>query len=590
MPAEVARQRTAATATAGFIAGDAHRPLFAWHHAPPADARRGAGVVLCPPLGYEYMSVYRTWRMLAGSLAERGFDVLRPDYDGTGNSAGDYTDPDRVDAWLCGISHAVSAVQERSGSDAVALIGCRAGALLALHAASRHPVDRLALWSPFASGAALVRELKAFAALSRQDYADADDSGDDLNVAGHAITRATLSALSALTLDGLGARPAEDVLVVERDDRTADPALAATLEGLGCRVTGVRPSGTEAMLVPPQRAAVAHAVIDAIAGWLADWPTAKPTRRRVAQVRGFEPKLPLPCGGVERVVRFGDCDRLFGVLGVPAQSPPGAPAIVFFNTAVEHHIGPHRLYVPLGREFIASGHPVLRFDIGGIGDSEPPSGADPHLSYPAHMLDDARAALAFMKEAAPDRLILAVGLCSGAWLAFRAAAEHLPVDAIAAINPPLYLREPDRGAGWLAQRAEAVRYGQAMRVPAKWMKALRGRVSLRSFAGVAGAMLSRRLANRLGALSAAPRDGVAGDLVGIARRGVRTLLVFSAHGDGLAYFDAHARPALRHAFVREAIETVVVEGAGHSFRPRAAQQRIADLLRAFVHKMLPRPS
>jgi hypothetical protein len=173
-------------------------------------------------------------------------------------------------------------------------------------------------------------------------------------------------------------------------------------------------------------------------------------------------------------------------------------------------------------------------------------------------------------------------------MAFRAAAEQLPVDAIAAINPPLYLRERDRGASWLAQRAEAARYGQSMRVPGKWAKALRGRASFASFARVAGGVLSRRVANRLGgALSDAVAQGLAGDLVCMAERGVRTLLVFSAHGDGLEYFDAHAGPALRHASVRDLLETVVVEGAGHSFRPRAAQRRLCELLKTFVQAVGP---
>ena len=80
------------------------RPLFGWHHAPPPHARRSAGIVLCPALGYEYMSAYRTWRILAERLAALGFDTLRLDYDGTGNSAGDVTDPNRVDAWLRSIA------------------------------------------------------------------------------------------------------------------------------------------------------------------------------------------------------------------------------------------------------------------------------------------------------------------------------------------------------------------------------------------------------------------------------------------------------------------------------------------------------
>ena len=48
-------------------------------------------------------------------------------------------------------------------------------------------------------------------------------------------------------------------------------------------------------------------------------------------------------------------------------------------------MGPHRLYVPLARDWAARGHHVLRYDLGGIGDSAPPPGAADNIAYPAHM-------------------------------------------------------------------------------------------------------------------------------------------------------------------------------------------------------------
>ena len=78
-----------------FLAGEipSDRALFTWYHPPPAAVRRRAGIVICPPLGYEYMSSYRALRILAERLAALGFDTLRVDYDGTGNSEGCADDP-----------------------------------------------------------------------------------------------------------------------------------------------------------------------------------------------------------------------------------------------------------------------------------------------------------------------------------------------------------------------------------------------------------------------------------------------------------------------------------------------------------------
>src|SRR4029077_3267920 len=86
-----------------FVAVDGGA-LFVWHHPPPPSVRRGGAIVLCPPIGYEYMSAYRTVRLLAERLAALGFDALRIDYDGTGNSTGDNAQPGPgcrgcADAW-----------------------------------------------------------------------------------------------------------------------------------------------------------------------------------------------------------------------------------------------------------------------------------------------------------------------------------------------------------------------------------------------------------------------------------------------------------------------------------------------------------
>ena len=97
MQAECAQvERAAPVAQPSFVPLDAvdERAIFVWHHPPPASVRRGAAIVLCPPIGYEYMSAYPTVRILAERLAALGFDALRIDYDGTGNSTGDSQQPD----------------------------------------------------------------------------------------------------------------------------------------------------------------------------------------------------------------------------------------------------------------------------------------------------------------------------------------------------------------------------------------------------------------------------------------------------------------------------------------------------------------
>ena len=58
--------------------------MFGLLHTPGAQAR--GAVVLCPPVGHEYMNAYSTFRALAIRLELLGFAALRFDYRSTGDS------------------------------------------------------------------------------------------------------------------------------------------------------------------------------------------------------------------------------------------------------------------------------------------------------------------------------------------------------------------------------------------------------------------------------------------------------------------------------------------------------------------------
>src|SRR5580700_7842999 len=130
--------------------GPEHRPLLGWFHSPP-DARARAGVVICPPVGRDYLQAHYALRMLAEKLAELGLCVLRFDYDGTGDSAGDDTDPDRVASWMASIRSALGVVRE-AGPIALSMVGMRLGATLAgMVAEQEEAIDSLVLWDPAVS-------------------------------------------------------------------------------------------------------------------------------------------------------------------------------------------------------------------------------------------------------------------------------------------------------------------------------------------------------------------------------------------------------------------------------------------------------
>lgn len=560
------------------------RPLFIWHHPPASHCRRRAAIVLCPPLGYEYMSAYRTWRVLAERLTALGFDTVRLDYDGTGNSAGHFEDSGRLDAWIRSIECGIVEARRLSGSDAVALVGLRAGAMLALQAAAaRGGVERLVLWSPFGSGHAYVRDLAVHAGLLRQRYESDEVAELGVNVAGFVFTRETVASLERWKTDLITTRPAPDVLLIDHDNRLIDPKVHARLQSLGSRITRIRPAGTAAMLRQAEFASVPEPALDAIVAWFSTWRESPEPAPVPAPPKDTKSTVAVDGEYREWGVRFGPCDRLFGVWAAPAGETPDAPAIILLNTSVEYHVGPSRIYVPLARQWATDGYSVLRFDLGGLGDSVPPVGSAENDSYPEHGLDDVRHAIAFVRRESPNRAVILAGLCSGGWIAFEAARQGLPIDAVVSINPPLYIRDRLAAVSRLAERDAISHYRHSLRDPHKWLKVLRGEASYSDFMQLIVSTLRRRVERRVrGIIRRSPTDGLGGDLRSIADRGIRTMFVFSDGDEGLDYFLSHGAAACVDSRMRKSIQHVVVQGAGHSFRPWAAQLRLREVLMKFV--------
>jgi uncharacterized protein len=142
-----------------FYFGPSERPLFGVYVPPRAGAGRADGVVLCPPFGWEYLRAHRAFRQLAARLADANWHVLRFDYSGTGDSAGEGWEAS-FEQWVADVGTAVDELKDTAGVQRVTLVGCRLGATLAACAAAgRSDIDRLVLWDPIVDGNEYVAEL-----------------------------------------------------------------------------------------------------------------------------------------------------------------------------------------------------------------------------------------------------------------------------------------------------------------------------------------------------------------------------------------------------------------------------------------------
>lgn len=130
-----------------YYFGSSGRRLFGCYH-PPVVPGGALGVVLCNPLGREYIAAHRAVRLLARTLAERGIHALRFDYYGTGDSDGSETDVG-MDSCVFDVGAAVEELAEVSGVANLGLVGIRAGAEVAVRASrTRGEITRLVLWDP----------------------------------------------------------------------------------------------------------------------------------------------------------------------------------------------------------------------------------------------------------------------------------------------------------------------------------------------------------------------------------------------------------------------------------------------------------
>lgn len=211
-----------------FFFGTSEKPLYGMYHPPKAATVREPAVLLCPPMGQDYMLTHRALRLLAIQLSKAGYHVLRFDYSSTGDSWGDTLEVE-LPQWLSDTAAAVDELKDTSGASKVSYVGLGIGAALsAMVSARRTDVEDLVLWDPVVDGKTFVAEM-----LARKDVSRIAVRGEEvIGIEGFPLTKRFREQLCSIDLTTLRDFPARRLFIVISEERSDYPRFCDSLRTL----------------------------------------------------------------------------------------------------------------------------------------------------------------------------------------------------------------------------------------------------------------------------------------------------------------------------------------------------------------------
>jgi pimeloyl-ACP methyl ester carboxylesterase len=549
----------------------------------PADATARRGVLICAPLGYENVIYHRQLAILARRIAAKGTPTLRFDWPGCGDSAGDDLDPELIPRSLASVQTAVDALRDRTGVEHVDIVGLRIGATLAASIVGRtEHADSLALWDPFPTGKAYLRNLRAFERLARKSKAWTKDDSYE-SAAGFRLSRETVAALESLDLLQCDFGSPRRVFLGSRDGSAAT-RLAEYLAAHGHDVTTAELEGLREVSLGWAERPVPISSFEAIENWLGltdrpasdDFPALIGGRERFGSVQ-FE-------NGVhEAPVLLADGSPMLGFVSLPPAESPDRSWVLFVPNRYARRIGPNGLYRRWARSWAEAGLPSFRVDVNGTGDAGGPDGETDWDMYQPKCVDDVVRALDFLRDEFDGDRAAIVGLCSGGYLGFHAALRNEIVKDVFLLNPQMLLWTDVETSVTMATKLR----GRLVR-PRSWFRFLRKPVDSSRFVlpvlrRVVVADLRWRLKLRKGR-AADPTHGkpidqwIRESIRALGERGCRLHFVFSEDDAGIGYLTRYLGTEMQGLADQPNVSFHVIEGADHTFTSLDRQIALHDLI------------
>ena len=553
--------------------------------------RSGTAVLFASPWGLEEISTRKFRRVLADELSKQGIPSLRFDYPGTGDAL---NPPDfRAGRQLWEDSIVAAADVLRSADyGRLIVVGQGLGAALALGAARRIPhLDGVALLAPVLSGRKYLRELSVWAKVVddnlQLDEAHRVRSGTA--IAGQAMPEEVAMDICNLDLKEIPHRVADECLLLTHAGQAAGRAFAAHLRGLGVRVEEGTFVGYQELATNPTTSRIPPEVVSEIVSWSVRHKSVSPVGETAAERRFAAPRSLSGKGFEETPVRFGKNDRLHGALCLPAGERAGATALML-GSAYDRHSGWGRLTTETARRLAASGIASFRFDAADVADSPPLAGAPPQVLYNDIQQVDVAEALDFM-EGRGLLPAIAVGRCSGAYLAFQCTLTDRRLRGLVAANPYTFYWDPAHPYDPASTPRSLKTYGRKMLDIGTASRLLKGEIDAMQSVSNIGNAAKRRARDFLGSktgfefLKTKEYKETKNSFNRLLVENIDVCLVYGSEDIGLENIRKNFDIEDMNLVGFENVHVHVIEGADHNLTPGFARKIFQDCILEMASKI-----
>lgn len=570
--------------------------LLAWAHLPehPVDH----AVVICPPVGHEFINSYRGLRHFADGFARKGITTFRIEYQGVGDSSGLDTDPNRIQKWLDSIEHAVSFIKKNCGIKRVSLFGLRMGGTLAAMVSQKLELEVLACWVPVVEGRRYLREILALQKTG--ENADQDVDSTSLEGGGFLITRETMNELMEISLPKVDVR-AKHILLFSSNDLPTPTGLIEDWSARGFEFQHAELIGYADMMTLPHHSKVPTQAITEITDQILrtkipaekiSFPDLTPYQqtRYDCYTYGLSAKESMDAGGgfpvTECLCRIPNTP-LFGILSLPLlRDAEHKPTVLLLNAGSVHRIGPNRNYIYLTRQLLSLGFSVMRLDFLGLGDSLHPNPEKENNPYMPEAMDNTRQAIGFLKENHGVTNVILTGFCSGAYASFQAALhlEEESIHEIVPINPlTFYWKEGmSLDVAPAEYYSEWGEYRQSMWKKDRWLKMLKGKINIPHVVSTVFNVIWLKLSaffrpflHRVMKLFGVRNiEDLAWDLDIISKRGIKINFIFADTDPGIKLLKEGAGKTADKLRNRNILSISFIPKANHNFSSHLGRTRL----------------